>query len=65
MSRTGYDEIENGCVKNGFDYKLQVWVKNWICQDVGLGKEYAGQDIRNIYNADKQEDGFYCYGGDQ
>lgn len=29
MSRESSDELdEHGCIKNGFDYNLQVWVKD-------------------------------------
>ena len=48
--RMGQDfRDDKGILKDGFDYELQVWVKNYICQDVGLNKhKYAGQDIRII-----------------
>ncbi len=32
MSRQSTDEIKNGRVFNGFDYTLQVWVKNGVVQ---------------------------------
>ena len=35
MSRISNDEIVTGMVKNGFDYDLQVWVKNYIIQPCG------------------------------
>ena len=56
MSRISGDEIdEQGTVKNGFDYNLQIWVRNYICQDVGAGSDkHAGQDIRNIPDAEKR-----------
>ena len=49
MSRISRDEKVNDIVKNGFDYDLQIWVKDYICLDIGLNRErYAGQDIRQI-----------------
>ena len=49
MSRTSCDIVDpEGIVVSGFDYSLQVWVKDYICQPVGLGKEYAGKDIRTV-----------------
>ena len=49
MSRISNDIIVNGIVKNGFDYDLQIWVKNYICQDVGFNRDkYKGKDIRTI-----------------
>lgn len=50
MSRLSTDETDRqGRVKNGFDYNLQVWVKDYITQPVGLGaRQYAGKDIRTI-----------------
>ena len=47
----------NHIVKNGFDYDLQVWVKNYIIQRCGHkndfscncnGKKFMGQNIKNI-----------------
>ena len=35
MSRISKDVIVNGVVKDGFDYDLQVWVKDYIIQDCG------------------------------
>lgn len=51
--RTGQDDIDKqGIVRNGFDYNLQIWIKDYICQDVGSNRaRYAGQDIRNIKEA--------------
>ena len=62
MSRISMDEVDAaGVVKNGFDYNLQVWVKNWIVQICGHPESMrsngrgcceayflTGQDIRNI-----------------
>ncbi len=48
----------NGKVKDGFDYDLQVWVKNYIIQKCGHPKAItgicchvkglAGKDVRTI-----------------
>jgi len=49
MSRTSTDDIDaQGIIRYGFDYNVQVWIKDYIVQPVGLGKEYAGQDIRTV-----------------
>ena len=62
MSRTSTDELDaQGIVKNGFDYNLQVWVKDYKAQMCGHPESMrdngrgccdayflAGQDIRNI-----------------
>ncbi|KKL12908.1 hypothetical protein LCGC14_2531060 [marine sediment metagenome] len=64
MSRESTDEIRNGRVFNGFDYSLQVWVKNGTCQDCAhprsMGsltpkkipccnqRRYAGWEIANL-----------------
>ena len=68
MSRTSIDEIDaEGIVKNGFDYSLQVWVKDYrvlMCghpesmRDNGRGccDAYflAGQDIKTIPEAERR-----------
>lgn len=50
------EEIGN-IVKNGFDYKLHCWIKDFIIQRCGhpetmscgcFGKEFEGQDIRDL-----------------
>lgn len=33
--RTSVDETKNGIVWNGFDYDLQVWVRNGVIQNCG------------------------------
>lgn len=38
MSRQGSDVVENGVVKNGYDYKLQVWVLDFKIQNCGHPK---------------------------
>ena len=49
MSRLSGDELAtDGTVLNGFDYNVQVWVLDGVCQDVGAGKEYAGRFIKDI-----------------
>lgn len=37
-------------VKNGFDYDLQVWVENYIIQDLREARELniVGKDIREV-----------------
>lgn len=53
MSRTSRDQFDKtGQLINGFDYDLQVWVKDGICINVGIGKEHAG---RRIEEARKKE----------
>ena len=46
-----------GIVKNGFDYTLQAWIKNFIVEDCGHkadnpckcnGRRLKGQDIREL-----------------
>ena len=50
MSRESTDELApDGSILNGFDYNLQVWVKDGICQDVGLNSDkYVGQKVASI-----------------
>lgn len=50
MSRTSRDELaKDGTILNGYDYTLQVWVKDGICQDVGLNSDkYAGMKVASI-----------------
>ena len=58
MSRQSVNEEVAGVVKNGFDYDLQVWVKDYIVIDCGHPEymqpdccnmhTFAEQDIRNI-----------------
>lgn len=54
MSRQSSDEIKDGRVYNGFDYALQVWVINGICQPVGLGRALAGQSIYAVDGAEER-----------
>lgn len=50
MSRISNDEIVNGIIKNGFDYDLQVWIKDYIIQNLQVARDLkiVGQDIREI-----------------
>ena len=49
MSRESTDEVApDGSILNGFDYNLQVWVLAGICQDVGMGRKYAGQKVADV-----------------
>ncbi len=49
MIRMSTDLVIDGVVKMGFDYNLQIWVRDYICTDVGQGAEKcAGIDIRTI-----------------
>ncbi len=56
--RTSKNEVVSGKIKNGFDYELQVWVKDYTIQKCGHKKQVlgfcchveklAGKDIRSI-----------------
>ena len=50
MSRESTDELAtDGTILNGYDYNLQIWVLDGICQDVGLNSDrYAGQKVADI-----------------
>ena len=50
MSRVSTDELAtDGTILNGYDYNLQVWVLNGVCQDVGLNSDkYVGKKIASI-----------------
>ena len=50
MSRISSNDTDtDGVVRNGFDYALQVWIVDYICQAVGLNRDkYAGLDVRTI-----------------
>ena len=54
MSRESSDEIRDGRVYNGFDYKLQVWVIDGVIQPVGLGAGWAGQSIYAVQGAQER-----------
>jgi hypothetical protein len=64
VTRLSGDEIRFGCVWNGFDYELQVWVANGIIQGCGHAQtmrsngkpccnayRLAGQRILEVPNA--------------
>jgi hypothetical protein len=62
MSRRSCDLVdEEGTVLSGFDYNLQVWVKDYICQNVGMGEEFYGLDIRTINQREKRAPGVFVY----
>lgn len=58
MTRYSSDEYDlNGILKNGFDYDLQLWVKDYIIQNCGhkehlpcdcAGRTLKGQDARDL-----------------
>ena len=58
MSRISNNTEVDGIVRHGFDYTLQVWVKDYIVQECGHPKSmgdcccnmgiYASQDIRKF-----------------
>ena len=55
--RYSTDEITDGIVKNGFDYDLQVWVKNYKIVLAGSQertKALEGTDIRELKNTKKR-----------
>jgi hypothetical protein len=54
MSRVSSDEIKDGRVYNGYDYRLQVWVVNGIITDVGSGGHLVGQSIYDQPNAERR-----------
>ena len=69
MTRTSTDDIdEKGTVRNGFDYNLQCWVKNYECMPCAhplfmreqrgvccTQMKYAGLDIRTIPGRSREE----------
>lgn len=67
MTRVSSDEIRDGRVWNGFDYQLQVWVKDGIILDCEHPEymrrdgpccdrnRYAGQSILDISEAEHRE----------
>ena len=61
--RNSQNEVINGVVKNGFDYQLQCWIKEYIIQPCGhkgecgcFGKRFAYQNICDV--VDKVKEGF-------
>lgn len=53
--RYSTNEEINGTVKNGFDYTLQVWVKDYIIQDCGH-KTHNGFKVFECCNARRLRD---------
>lgn len=54
MARTGDNDIdENGVVRNGYDYDLQVWVTDYIIEDCGHTDTYRFQVSQTCCNAHK------------
>ena len=54
--RNSMNEVVNETIKNGFNYYLQVWVKDFIILDCGHrfgcgceARRYAGCDIREMW----------------
>ena len=53
MSRMSTDELdETGHILNGYDYRLQVWVRDGVIQDVGQGGELVGRLITDVPGAE-------------
>ena len=51
MSRTSSNEMVDGVVKDGFDYNLQVWIKDYKIILAGSQErttELEGRDIRQL-----------------
>ena len=49
MSRLSRDELAaDGTIHNGYDYNIQVWVRNGICTDVGSGSQWVGTPIAAV-----------------
>jgi hypothetical protein len=42
MSRCSSDQIEFELLVDGFDYDLQVWVKDGICEQLGFNRDLYG-----------------------
>ena len=55
--RTSADQVDNaGVVRNGFDYDLQVWVKDYIIVLAGSQEQtmrLCGIDIRGLRKNEK------------
>ena len=51
MSRVSTNEVVNGIIKNGFDYKAGVCIKNYRIVSAGnreRTEKYKGIDIRKL-----------------
>ena len=57
MSRESTDELAaDGSILNGFDYRLQVWVRDGVVLNVGMGAaQYAGQRVNMIPGHDVRD----------
>ena len=66
MTRASRDELREGCVFNGFDYKAQVWIVGGVVQPCGHptsmrrggvtccnAYRYAGQRIAEVPGAER------------
>ena len=60
MTRLSGDEIVDGIVKNGYDYDLQVWVKNYIIQDCGHPTNMKAENCCNAHIAAGKDIREYC-----
>ncbi len=54
VSRFSSNDIRNGRVYNGYDYRLQVWVVNGVITDVGKGGGLVGQSIYDQPDAERR-----------
>ena len=54
MSRQSGDEIRDGRVFNGYDYRLQVWIREDIVQAVGNRPDLVGQSIYSVQGAEER-----------
>ena len=57
--RFSKDEKVNGVVKNGFDYNLQVWIKDYkivLACSTKRTEQLKGQDIRKLIEQAKGGD---------
>ena len=57
--RFSNDEKVNGVVKNGFDYNLQVWIKDYkivLACSTKRTEQLKGQDIRKLIEQAKGGD---------
>lgn len=48
--RISNNQEVKGIIKNGFNYDLQVWIKDFIIQDLQVARDLkiAGKDIREV-----------------
>ena len=64
MSRSSINGIQDGYVRNGYDYDIQCWVVDYKIQTCAhifpcqcIGHKYQGQDIREVKNLIKEVEG--------